>query len=319
MTRHPSRFVRSAESLRLAQVLAGRVFPPLWRTRFAPAPTGYLHLGHVVNAVHVWGVARAFSGQVLLRIEDHDGTRRRLEFEQALLDDLDWLGFVPDIGATDEFRDGGSFRRQSDNLARYASVLQDLATRELEYGCICTRKDIAEIAGDQFGAETPYPGTCADANHTRALARRFRVSDATESFDDIRLGARSQTPQRQCGDFLVRDRNGNFTYQCCVAVDDWEQNIDVIVRGEDLLSSTGRQLQLARVLGRHTPPQFLHHDLLLRPDGLKLSKSLGDTGVREMRLAGFSREIVLGRAAFACGLIDRDVALDHDEIVGLFS
>jgi len=316
---HSSRFIRSADSLSLAQALATRAIPPLWRTRFAPAPTGYLHLGHVVNAIHVWGVARAFGGQVLLRIEDHDGNRCRLEFERALLEDLDWLGFIPDIGVTDEFRDGHSVRRQSDNRVRYTAALQVLATRDLEYGCICTRKDIAEIAGDRFGAESPYPGTCAHANHTGAIARRFRVSDAAESFHDLCLGRQSQTPQTQCGDFLVRDRNGNFTYQCCATVDDWEQNIDVIIRGEDLLSSTGRQLQLARVLGRNTPPLFLHHSLLRRPDGLKLSKSLGDSGVREMRDAGSSREVVLGRAAFACGLIDRDVALDQDEIAGLFS
>ncbi|MEO7361770.1 MAG: glutamate--tRNA ligase family protein [Gemmatimonadaceae bacterium] len=319
MTGHSARSVRSAVSLRVAQALATRTFTAHWRTRYAPAPTGYLHLGHVVNAIHVWGVARAFGGQVLLRIEDHDGTRCRLEFERALLDDLDWLGFSPDIGATDEFRDGHSFRRQSDNRARYAAALQNLTARELEYGCVCTRKDIAEITGDRFGVESPYPGTCAQANHGLAAARRFRVSAAAESFDDLCLGPQLQTPHRQCGDFLIRDRNENFSYQFCVTVDDWEQQIDVIIRGEDLLSSTGRQLQLARVLGRNAPPQFLHHSLLRRPDGLKLSKSLGDTGVREMRDAGLSRELVLGRAAFACGLLDRDGALEQDAIPSLFS
>ena len=125
------RFIRRAESLRLAQALAARAFPPQWRTRFAPAPTGYLHLGHVVNALHVWGVARAHGGQVLLRIEDHDHTRCRPEFERALLDDLDWLGFTPDIGATDEFRAGDTFRRQSNNRVRYTAALNSLATRAL--------------------------------------------------------------------------------------------------------------------------------------------------------------------------------------------
>ena len=318
VTVNSSRFVRTSESIRLGQALAVRTFPLHWRTRFAPAPTGHLHLGHVVDALHVWGVARAHGGQVLLRIEDHDRSRCRPEFERALLDDLDWLGFTPDIGATGAFRNGASPLRQSDNLRRYNAVLHGLATSELEYGCICTRRDIAEIAGDRFGEEIPYPGTCANANHALAIARRFRTSDATEAFIDIRLGAQSQTPGTDCGDFLVRDRNGNFTYQFCVTVDDWEQNIDVIIRGEDLLSSTGRQLQLARVLGRRTPPQFLHHALLLRADGLKLSKSLGDTGVREMRNAGARPELVLGRAALACGLIDREVALDHREIASLF-
>ena len=319
VTVNAARFIRSATSLRLAQALAARAFPPQWRTRFAPAPTGYLHLGHVVNALHVWGVARAHGGQVLLRIEDHDRSRCRPEFERALLDDLDWLGFTPDIGTTDEFRAGDTLRRQSDNRQRYTAALHSLAVRKLEYGCICTRTDIAAIAGDRSGEEIRYPGTCAHACHAAAIARRLRVSPETESFHDIRLGPQSQTPQLQCGDFLVRDRNDNFTYQLCVTVDDWDQHIDVIIRGEDLLSSAGRQAQLARVLGRSTSPQFLHHGLVLRSDGRKLSKSLGDTGVREMREAGLSREQVLGRATFACGLIDRDVSLNLDEITSLFA
>ena len=314
-----TRFIRSPESFRVGQALARRTLPLHWRTRFAPAPTGYMHLGHVVNALHVWGVARAFGGQVLLRIEDHDRTRCRPEFERALMDDLDWLGFVADVAAPVNFSEPASPMRQSDNLQRYAAALRHLETRELVYGCICTRREIAEIAGDRFGEEFPYPGTCANAHLEGAIARRFRVSAATERFDDIRLNVQAQTPQQQCGDFLLRDRNGNFTYQCCAAVDDWDQNIDVIIRGEDLLSSTGRQLQLARVLGRKTPPQFLHHRLLLRADGLKLSKSLGDTGVREMRSAGLSRELVLGRAEFACGLIENDIAMDQHEITMLFS
>ena len=115
-----------------------------WRTRFAPAPTGYLHLGHVVNAIHVWGIARAFGGDVLLRIEDHDRTRCRAEYEDALLDDLDWLGFVPDIGSTDSFRAARHGtphphpQRQSDNENRYAAALAALSARDLTYVCTCT-------------------------------------------------------------------------------------------------------------------------------------------------------------------------------------
>ncbi|MEP6835156.1 MAG: glutamate--tRNA ligase family protein [Gemmatimonas sp.] len=314
-----TRPIRTAVSYGLGSTLGAQQLRSNWRTRFAPAPTGFLHLGHVVNALHVWGAARAFGGAVLLRIEDHDRTRCRPEFEDALLRDLDWLGFVPDRSATVESPAGEHILRQSDNVARYQALLNELFARGLEYGCICTRKDIAEIVGDQFGEETPYPGTCKHANHTSATARRFRVGEATESFDDIRLGAQSQIPHKQCGDFLLRDRNANFTYQFCASADDWDQEIDLVIRGEDLLASTGRQLSLARALGRKRAPYFLHHQLLLRPDGLKLSKSLGDNGVRELREAGFSREQVLGRAAFLCGLIKHEAALDIGEISLLFS
>lgn len=315
--------LRSTQSLALAAALRERTHTlrPGWRTRFAPAPTGLLHLGHVLNAMHVWGIARAYHGNVLLRIEDHDQLRCRSEYEYALLDDLDWLGLTPDIGTTNDFRAGAITQRQSSNRARYDAVLGALAARNMEYGCICTRKAIAGITGDVFGLEARYPGTCAHAQppHSDAVARRFRVTQQTETFHDIRLGPQSQQPSVQCGDFPLRDRNGNFTYQFCVTVDDWDQNVDVVIRGEDLLASTGRQIQLARAIGRATPPAFLHHALLYRDDGLKLSKSLGDTGVREMRESGASAQDVLGRAAFAVGLITEFVPLEARQLPELFA
>ncbi|MGV3708217.1 MAG: glutamate--tRNA ligase family protein [Gemmatimonas sp.] len=294
----------------IARSLAHHGLSPGWRTRFAPAPTGLMHLGHVVNALHVWGIARAHGGQVLVRIENHDRTRSRPEFERALLEDLAWLGFLD--------HDTPVFR-QSDRLSLYQSAVSGLAERGLEYGCICTRRDIAELVGTQFGEEPAYPGTCAEGGHVDAVARRVRVSNESERFDDMRLGAQGQTPATQCGDFLIRDRNGNFTYQLCVTVDDFDQRVDVVIRGEDLLSSTGRQLQLARMLGRGAAPAFLHHQLLMRADGLKLSKSLGDTGVREMRDAGMSPEQVLGRAAHACGLLKVEHHLSVADCAGMFT
>lgn len=257
----------------------------------------------------------------MLRIEDHDRLRSRTEFELALLDDLDWLGFEPDVGSTAEFRDGRFNQRQSDNRVRYDEMLASLSSRNLEYGCVCTRKDIASVTGDVFGLESRYPGTCAHVSpsHAEAVARRFRVTVESETFTDLRLGAQTQEPQLQCGDFLLRDRNNNFTYQFCVTIDDWDQNIDVVIRGEDLLPSTGRQLQLARAVGRTTMPTFLHHGLLMREDGLKLSKSLGDTGVQEMRKSGASPEQVLGRAAFAAGLMSEYSPIEARAVGELFS
>lgn len=272
-----------------------RQLPSGWRTRFAPAPTGFLHLGHAVNALHVWGIARAFGGRVLLRVEDHDRVRSREEYERALFEDLAWLGFVPDELAPPQRERG----------AAYEGALAALETAGLAYACACSRRDIAEVAGDVFNEESRYPGTC----RTRALdgvahpARRVRMEPGIETFEDLRLGAQSQDPDAQCGDLLARDRLGRWTYQFAVAVDDRDQRIDLVIRGEDLLSSTGRQLRLARLIGRESPPRFLHHALVRRPGGEKLSKSAGDSGIRELRAAGHAPAEVIGMAAHAAGLI----------------
>ncbi|MDQ6612916.1 MAG: glutamate--tRNA ligase family protein, partial [Gemmatimonadota bacterium] len=252
---------RTEAARELSQNLQQRLPVTSWRTRFAPAPTGFLHLGHVVNAIHVWGIARAFGGKVVLRIEDHDRQRCHREFEAALLDDLDWLGFVPDFGATSEFRSGAHSLRQSDNANRYESALQTLARKKLLYPCACSRRDIEAVALRSTSDELRYPGICEQLSigESTTAARRLRIDAATYEFNDLRLGEQRQTPAQQCGDFLVRDRLGQYTYQFSVAVDDTEQNIDVIIRGEDLLQSTGRQLQLSRALDRKHAPRFLHH------------------------------------------------------------
>ena len=247
----------------------------------------------MANAIAVWGAARAFSGRVLLRIEDHDRTRSKREFEDAILEDLEWLGFRADEPVT----------RQSERSAKYEAALRELENRGLVYACACSRKTI-EAASESDGGELRYPGTCRDAavDGTKELARRVRLDEEKISFRDLRLGAIEQIPSAQAGDILVRDRHGHWTYQFAVVVDDLDQGVDLVIRGEDLLSSTGRQIQLARLLGRKTPPLFLHHPLILRPDGAKLSKSNRDTGVRDLRAVGWSVERVLGAAAAALGL-----------------
>jgi glutamyl-tRNA synthetase/glutamyl-Q tRNA(Asp) synthetase len=123
-----------------------------------------------------------------------------------------------------------------------------------------------------------------------------RLGPGVEAFDDLAMGPQSQHPATQCGDLLVRDRLGNWTYQFAVTVDDMAERVTDVIRGADLLGSTGRQIRLARLLGRPAPPRFLHHTLLMGPDGLKLSKSRGDTGIRELRAAGVAPAEVLARA-----------------------
>ena len=256
-------------------------------TRFAPAPTGWLHVGHAVNALHVWGIARERGGHVILRIEDHDGTRCREEYVDGILEDLDWLGFVPGSVAPRQ-----SSRERGD---RYESALEQLRADGLAYACDCSRRDIAMDVPDQFGEETRYPGRCRTRGLLPAatLARRVRMEAGVESFIDERLGPQTDSPADQCGDFLIRDRLGNWTYQFAVTVDDFDQGVDLVIRGEDLLSSTARQIRLGRLLGRLTPPAFHHHCLVRNPDGSKLSKSAGDTSIRELRQSGKTAEEIL--------------------------
>jgi glutamyl-tRNA synthetase/glutamyl-Q tRNA(Asp) synthetase len=274
-------------------------------TRFAPAPTGWLHLGHVLNAWYVWTVARTRRGRVLLRVEDHDRERCRPEFERALLDDLDWLGFVPDVFKTSEYRAGACAGRQSDRSAHYEDAVRILQARGLVYACDCSRREIQiaarRAAADDTSAspvELRYDGRCRDRGlplHA-GCGWRVRMDAGVETFDDALLGTQQQAPAEQCGDLLIRDRAGNWTYQFAVTVDDWRQGIGVVIRGVDLLPSTGRQIRLARLLGRATPPRYAHHPLIMKSARQKLSKSDGDTGVRDLRAAGWTRDAVVERA-----------------------
>jgi glutamyl-tRNA synthetase/glutamyl-Q tRNA(Asp) synthetase len=286
----------------LARLEAVLGAPPL--TRFAPSPTGYLHLGHVVNAIYVWGVARALGGRVLLRVEDHDRIRCRPEYETALLQDLAWLGFEPDDGLD-------PVHRQSDGPSIYDEALHSLRTSTEVYVCGCSRK---EIGGER------YDGRC----RRRALQDdpgrgiRVRLGDETETFQDALLGPQTQVPAEQCGDLLVRDRDGHWTYQFAVTVDDMRQDVTLVIRGGDLVSSTGRQILLARMLGRRNPPVFLHHPLIHDESGEKLSKSAGDTGVRDLRSAGVSAPDVIGMAASRIGLLSPGESVAASDVAKLF-
>jgi glutamyl-Q tRNA(Asp) synthetase len=250
-------------------------------TRFAPAPTGYLHLGHVLNALHVWDFARTHDARVLLRIEDHDALRCRPEYERALREDLAWLGFVPDEEAPPQRDRGGE----------YEAALAPLIARGLVYGCACSRRDIADAAapGTTVTGELVYPGTCRDRGIGLGpdVGWRVRMEPGVETFVDRWCGPQSQDPSRQCGDVLIRDRLGHWTYQWAVSVDDYLQGVTDVIRGVDLLPSTGRQMRLARLAGRPTPASFGHHALIMKSASQKLSKSDGDTGVRDLRAAGW--------------------------------
>lgn len=290
-------------------------------TRFAPAPTGYLHLGHAASAVWVWGVARALGGRVLLRVEDHDRRRCSPEYERALLDDLEWLGLEPDLGSIAEYRSGGSDYRQRARGPVYERELLRVMAAGLAYACDCSRRRINEGMEDVPNVETRYNGRCRDRGLEQGAGRgvRLRMEAGTERFVDLRLGAQAQDPSEQCGDLLVRDRLGQWTYQFAVTVDDWLEEVNLVVRGEDLLASTGRQLRLARLLGRTAPIQYLHHPLIHGSTGAKLSKANRDTGIRELRAGGLSPEEVLGEAAHATGLLSAPRSLRAVDLAELFT
>ena len=257
----------------------------------------------MVNALWVWQTA----DRVLLRIEDHDRQRSRPEFEAAIVEDLDWLGFVPDSPAV----------RQRERGDIYSQALETLTRQQLVYGCSCTRTEVAQAfrpadAGLKPRAtsgslsvtsESRYPGTCRDRGLADApgVGLRVRFEASAERFVDLRHGPQEQRPSEQCGDLLIRDREGNWTYQFAVTVDDYVQGVTHVIRGDDLLASTGRQLQLARLLGRREPPLFLHHPLIMKTATQKLSKSDGDTGVRDLRTRGWTPAQVIARARELAG------------------
>ncbi len=242
-------------------------------------------------------MARAIGGRVLLRIEDHDRQRCRPGYDAALLEDLAGLGFTPDLGPV----------RQSDPDSQdaYAAALARLQAEDLVYGCACTRTTFRGRA-DEHGRAWSGPG-CPGSCRERGLGGpvlRVALGGGSETWMDGLVGPCSDEVA-PAGDMPIRDRHGNWTYGFCVVVDDLRQGVDVVVRGRDLLHATPAQIRLARLLGRASPPVFLHHRLIRRPDGSKLSKSSGDMGVRDLRAAGVSSADMIGRATAATGFPDQ--------------
>lgn len=287
-------------------------------TRFAPAPTGRLHLGHLANAIFVWGLARRFGGRVLLRIEDHDRQRCRPEYETALLDDLDRLGIAADEPSTDELRGGPSAFRQSDNGPAYEAAVQRLAEVTDVYACDCSRSTFGawREANGRSWTGPGCPGGCRvrELEPRPDLGLRAAVGEGSETWADGLLGTRSGSVAPD-GDLLVRDRNGNWTYALCVVVDDVRHGVDLVVRGEDLVDSTPAQIRLGELLGRPAPPSFAHHPLVRRQDGSKLSKADGDTAIGALLDDGRPAEELFGEAALRAGLRDQSWPVTFEEAI----
>lgn len=282
------------------------------RGRFAPSPTGALHLGNARTALVAWLHARAAGGRFLMRVEDLDAGRVRPGIMQTQLDELRWLGIDwdegPDVGG-----EYGPYV-QSARTDRYERALQILAGRGLLFACTCSRKDIAAAASaPHAGEEGPrYPGTCrthgVDVSSSpllrhgiSQLAVRFRVEPGEVCFRDLLMGRCCFHPDEESGDCVVRRRDGAAAYQLAVVVDDAAMEITHVVRGADLLSSTARQLLLYRAFGVE-PPAFLHVPLLLGEDGERLAKRHGAVSLGELRGRGVPAARIVGWLAGSCGL-----------------
>lgn len=226
--------------------------------RFAPSPTGRMHLGNIYSAVLSWLAARSTGGQWLLRIEDIDAQRSRREYADQIEDDLRWLGL-----------DWDGFCRQSERSALYEEALQRLAP--LTYRCTCTRADImATQAPHESDGRIVYAGTCRHANHSEG-ALRIQVPDADIRFCDGHYGTQVVNLAQHCGDFILQRRDGAWAYQLAVVVDDALTGVQEVVRGRDLLLSAAQQIFLHQALG-FTPPQFRHIPLLCNTNAQRLSK-----------------------------------------------
>lgn len=241
-----------------------------YRGRFAPSPTGPLHAGSLVAALASWLDARAHGGAWLVRIEDVDRPRCLPGAGEEILRQLAASGLHPD--------EAPAWQSQREPL--YQAALDRLVAAGQAYPCACSRKDIAlalmaQGRGRERHGELAYPGTCRAGLHGRApRAWRFRVPEGVVAWEDRRLGVQLQDVAREVGDFVLKRADGLFAYQLAVVVDDGDQGITHVVRGEDLVDNTPRQVLLQRVLGLRTPA-YLHAPLVLGPNGEKLSKQNG--------------------------------------------
>lgn len=275
-----------------------------YRGRFAPSPTGALHLGTASSALIAWLRARHEGGRFVLRMEDLDAPRTRPGAAEAILEDLRWLGIDWDEGPDV----GGSFGPyvQSARLARYADVVATLEARGVAYACTCSRKEIealtASIASAPHGDEGPiYPGTCRERarDPSRPAAVRFLMREPPPRFDDRLAGPSPEGAGR--GDFIVHRKDGAFAYQLACVVDDHDMRITEVVRGDDLIASTPRQIALYEALG-WTPPAFLHLPLVLGEDGQRLAKRNGAIALAALRAEGTRPEAIVGAIAAAFGI-----------------
>ena len=284
--------------------------------RFAPSPSGRMHMGNLWSCLLAWLSARSAGGAVVLRLEDLDPDRCRPEYCDQVMRDLEWLGLDWD----------GAPVYQSRRTELYKEAFQKLEQQNVVYPCFCTRAErLAASAPHRSDGAAVYDGRCArltpaereELSKTRRPAWRVRVPEQTIAFCDLLQGNYAEELKRDCGDFILRRSDGVYAYQLAVVVDDADMGVTQVVRGSDLLSSTPRQLWLQDRLGL-PHPEYGHLPLLLAPDGRRLAKRDRDLELGQLQETFTAPELV-GRLALAAGLIDRPQALTPRELIPLFA
>ena len=281
--------------------------------RFAPTPSGRMHLGNVFSALMAWVSVRAQGGEMVLRMEDLDTQRTSPEYAETLRRDLAWLGLDYD-------RETPPQSQRSRAYDRYFSLLEE---QGLLYPCYCTRSQLHSVNAPHLSDGTyVYPGTCRSLTPAqrsaihRAPAWRVVVPDKLWQVEDLVQGHYELNLAQACGDMVVRRADGVYVYQLAVTVDDGEAGVTEVVRGMDLLSSAPRQMYLQDLFG-FPHPRYAHVPMLLAPDGRRLSKRDRDLDLGELQKRCRPEEII-GRLAFAAGLIDQDVPLSARELAAAF-
>ena len=285
--------------------------------RFAPSPSGRMHVGNAFASLMAWLAARAEGGRMVLRIEDLDERTRDRSVAETLIDDLAWMGLGWDEGPY----------WQSEREGVYADTFARLEERGLVYPCFCSRADLhAATAPHASDGTYVYQGTCRGLSPAeverrrigRPPAMRLKVDGAEISFDDAVFGPQHKVLERDCGDFVVRRADGVYAYQLACAVDDALMGVTQVVRGNDLLGSTGRQMYVQQLLGLPSP-SYGHVPLLVAADGRRLAKRDGDLDMGALRSRGISPERLVGWLGSLAGLVDKGAVLSADELVAHFS
>lgn len=290
--------------------------------RFAPSPSGRMHLGNAFSALLAWLAVRKAGGRMVLRLEDLDIARCKRAYCDQIEEDYRWLGLDWDEGGSQD----GDLYYQSNRSAFYAEALETLREKGLLYPCFCTRGELHAASAPHRSDGVPlYPGTCrnlteeerAQRARLRRPAIRIRVPEEEIVVRDGVQGIFRQVLSQDCGDFILRRSDGLFAYQLAVVVDDALMGVNQVVRGEDLLSSTPCQLWLQEQLGYRTP-EYYHVPLLYGPDGHRLSKRQRDMDLGALRAAGGRSEDIVGQLACWAGLLDRPQAVTPTELVPEF-
>ena len=279
--------------------------------RFAPTPSGRMHLGNVFAALLAWLSVKSRDGEMVLRMEDLDTQRTSNEFADILREDLRWLGLSWDREQSP----------QSQRSAVYDRYFEELRGRGLIYPCYCTRSQLHSVNAPHLSDGTyVYTGTCRNLTEPpkdRKPAWRVMVPDRLWTLEDIVQGHYELNLLTQCGDMVMRRADGVYVYQLAVTMDDGEAGVTEVVRGMDLLSSAPRQMYLQELFG-FAHPAYAHVPMLLAPDGRRLSKRDRDLDLGELR-KNVSRETLLGTLAFAAGILDQKCAISPEELAMEFS